>query len=337
MQGSKRALITGISGQDGTYLAEHLQAQGREVYGIGRGETPARVAAVARRVARLDVRDHEAVATFIREVEPTECYHLAAFHHSSAARSGQVDVQAEEILHLQTNLLATHALLAAMHRYRPSCRVFLAGSCRMFGVPGQIPQKEDTPPLNPDSMYGIMKLAAQRLGALYRSRHRLFCCTGILYNHESPLRGPEFVTARIVREVLEIAAGRRKELVIGDLEATVDWGFAGDYVEAMRLMLEAKEPADYVIASGRLSRVGDFVELAFGEVGLDWKSLTRQDPRVYSAPSAAVYHGDASRIFHVLGWRPKTSLAQLVRLMVDHQRGGQATERPAGSAGPAGP
>jgi GDPmannose 4,6-dehydratase len=318
MMEPRRALITGVSGQDGVYLAEHLRAHGREVFGVCRGSPPPRVTAVAR-VERLDMCDEPALDDLIRRVAPAECYHLAAHHRSSQTLAGPVDPDADEILHVKTNLLATHALLRALRRHQPRARVFLAGSCQMFGSPRQMPQNEDTP-FHPEAPYAITKVAAAQLGTLYRDRHGLFCCTGILYNHESPLRGPSFVTGRITREVVEIQAGRRRELVLGDPEAQVDWGFAGDYVQAMRLMLEAESPADHVIATGRLTTVRDFAALAFDRVGLAWKDHLRQDPQAHTPTTRAVYQGDPARIRDRLGWQATTTLADLVSMMVDHHR-----------------
>jgi GDPmannose 4,6-dehydratase len=318
----RRALITGVSGQDGVYLAEHLHAHGREVVGVCRGTPPPRVAAVAR-VERLDVCDEAALADLVRRVSPAECYHLAAHHRSSQTLAGPVDPDQDEILHVSTNLLATHALLRALRKHQPRARIFLAGSCQMFGTPTQVPQNEDTP-MVPELPYAITKMAAARLGALYRDRHGLFCCTGILYNHESPLRGPSFVTGRITREVVEIQAGRRQELLLGDPDAQVDWGFAGDYVQAMRLMLEAETPADHVIATGRLTSVRDFAALAFARVGLRWQDHIRQDPRVHAPTTRAVYQGDPARIRARLGWQASTSVPDLVAMMVDHHRAASA-------------
>ena len=214
-------------------------------------------------------------------------------------------------------LASTRALLLrAIRTHRPACRVFLAGSCHMFGDPDHAPQTEDTP-FRPTSLYGITKTAAAQLGRVYREQHGLFVCTGILYNHESPLRGPSFVTTRIVRGAVEIKRGLRTVLLLGDLDARVDWGYAGDYVGAMRRMLAADCAEDFVIASGELQSVRDLVERVFERVGVDWRPHVGQDATAHRPVSRAVYHGDPSRIRDRLGWTPTTSFDALVALLVD--------------------
>jgi GDPmannose 4,6-dehydratase len=301
----KRALITGASGQDGHYLAALLLARGTEVIGVSRA-------------SGCDITDGAALDALVEKVRPDECYHLAAHHRSSsAAPENDRDALAAEPRYLDVNLTATQGLLAALARHSPRCRVFLAGSCHMFGQAAETPQNERTPFL-PNSLYGITKVAALHLGRMYRQRHGLFCATGILYNHESPRRGPEFVTTRLARGAVEVARGRAPSVVVGGLEAQVDWGFAGDYVEAMWRMLQAPRADDYVIATGTLHSVREFAALAFARVGLDWRAHVHEAPDAHRPVAAAIYCGDITKIRAELGWSPTTSFAELVHRMVDH-------------------
>lgn len=308
----RRALITGATGQDGTYLASLLHEKGYEVFGIDApGHEPR---ASDAHMVNFDLRDAASLSLHVKEIQPDECYHLAAFHRSSAAK----DVSShddEERASIETNFISAQVILRALLDVKPACRVFLAGSCHMFGDVPETPQSEQTP-FAPTNIYGITKTAATHLGRLYRGKG-MHVCTGILYNHESPLRGPDFVTAKIARTAVEISQGKADRLVLGNVDAQVDWGFAGDYVEAMRLMLQATEPEDFVIASGELHRIRDFAELAFRRVGLDWTMYVSEDPNAYRPVSATVYHGDARAIRDRLGWEPKVSFEALVAMMVD--------------------
>jgi GDPmannose 4,6-dehydratase len=313
---ARRALITGVSGQDGHYLARQLLESGREVLGVSR-ELPADPVVQSK---ALDISEPGALRKLIEGYAPDEIYHLAAYHRSSAA----VDVSEaeEEQLYFRHNIAATRDLLRSTLELRPTCRVFLAGSCHVFGDAEQSPQNEQTP-IRPNSMYGITKADNFWLARYYREKLGLFCVTGILYNHESPRRGPSFVSMRIARAAARIARGLEKELVLGDLEAQVDWGFAGDYTRAMQLMLEAERPNDYVIASGELHRVRELAELAFAHVGLDWQKHVRQGDGLYRPVAKAVYAGDTAAITKELGWSPRMPFAELVTRMVDTHRPGR--------------
>jgi GDPmannose 4,6-dehydratase len=310
-RGARRALVTGASGQDGYYLSRLLRERGTEVLAIDRaavsGDPEVRV---------LDVTDRRAMRAVIEEFAPHEFYHLAAYHRSSAVAPELSDLD-EEREYVRVNFLTTQDLLHALRELCPSCRLFLAGSCHMFGAVQSELQDEATP-FVPNSAYGITKVASWHLAKMYRERGLLFCSMGILYNHESPRRGPGFVTTRIAQGVAEIVRKERDHLVVGNLAARVDWGFAGDYVEAMWRMLQHDEADDFVVASGALHRVQDFIEIAFGHVGLDWRAYVREDAGVHRAVHAGVYHGDTAKIRAKLGWRPATSFEQLVRMMVDH-------------------
>ena len=309
----KRALITGATGQDGTYLADFLRSRGYEIHGI---DAPGHAPRAEMTLHEVDVRDRDRLSAIITEIRPTEIYHLAAFHRSSSARTEGDRDSDDERASIETNFLSVQMILSTLRETHPTCRVFLAGSCHMFGDPPESPQTERTP-FAPTNIYGITKTAAAHLGRYYREEKGMFVCTGILYNHESPLRGPDFVTAKIARAAVDIKNGKAKELVLGNLDARVDWGFAGDYVEAMHTMLAAEIPEDFIIASGELHRVRDFVEIAFARVNLDWTQYVRENVSAYRPVSASVYHGDASAIRERLGWKPKTSFKALVEMMVD--------------------
>lgn len=313
MSGRRRALVTGASGQDGHYLTRVLVARRREVLGVSRRmpDQP-----VGRHVV-LDVADHAGLRALVADFAPDEIYHLAAYHRSSATRT-DLSPAVEEELYFHHNTEATRALLRMVLELRPGCRVFLAGSCHVFGETEELPQTERTP-IRPNSLYGITKAGNLWLGRYYRETLGLFCATGILYNHESPLRGPTFVTTRIAEAAARIARGQTEELVLGDLEAQVDWGFAGDYVEAMVAMLETPVADDFIVAGGGLRRVRDFVEIAFGHLGLDWRRHVRQGEGVHRPVATTVYHGDITAIGERLGWRPRLPFEELVRQMVDAQ------------------
>lgn len=311
----RRAFITGVTGQDGTYLSAFLLDRGYEVYGVdAQGHVP-RVSLTG--YQSFDIRDREALHTFLREAVPHGVYHLAAFHRSSAQTLLSVDLDTEERGSWETNVLSVQTILSTLSAHVPHCRVFLAGSCHMFGEAQGMPQSEQTP-FKPTNIYAVTKVAATLLGRLYREQKRLFVCTGILYNHDSPWRGPDFVTARIAKTVVDILHGRASELVLGCLDAQVDWGFAGDYVEAMYAMLQAPSAEDFIIASGELHTVEEFARIAFARVGLDGQKYMREDAHLYKPVSSCVYQGDTHAIQTRLGWKPKTSFSSLVRMMVDH-------------------
>jgi len=307
---ARRALVTGASGQDGYYLTRCLVARGREVLGVSRNHPDQ----PASRHVTLDVASHEDLRALLADFAPDEIYHLAAYHRSSAADVRLTEAE-EEQLYFRNNIEATRSLLRSARELLPHTRIFLAGSSHLFGDAEESPQSERTP-IRPNNVYGITKATNLWLGRYYRSALGLFCATGILYNHESPRRGPSFVTGRIARAAARIARGQEEELVLGDLEAQVDWGFAGDYVEAMVRMLEASNPEDFIIASGQLHRVRDFVEVAFGHLGLDWRKYVRQSTGIHRPVAKAVYHGDISAIRR-LGWAPRMPFEEIVRQMVD--------------------
>ncbi len=237
-----------------------------------------------------------------------ECYHLAA--QSFVAESFE-----DGFSTMNTNSNGTHYLLAALYQLQPQCRFYFAGSSEMFGKVRETPQCETTP-FHPRSPYGISKVAGYYLTLNYREAYQMFCSSGILFNHESPRRGFEFVTRKITYNIARIKAGLTTELRLGNLEARRDWGHAADYVRAMYLMLQQPEPSDYVIATGETHSVREFCEVAFGEVGLDYRNFVREDPQFYRPAEVEVLMGDSSRARHLLQWQPSYTFRQLVREMV---------------------
>src|SRR5581483_502041 len=248
---------------------------------------------------------HQVVA----RAQPEECYHLAAQSFVSYSFDGEFST-------LNANINGTHFLLAAIKNLAPRCRFYFAGSSEMFGNAPQVPQNERVP-FHPRSPYGISKVAGFHLTRNYREAYGLHASSGILFNHESPRRGYEFVTRKISAGVARILAGKATELPLGNLEAQRDWGHAKEYVEAMWLMLQQPRPDDYVIATGQTHSVREFAELAFSHVGLDWRPYVKTDSTLYRPAEVNILQGDASKARARLGWQPRTSFAELVREMVD--------------------
>jgi GDPmannose 4,6-dehydratase len=313
----KTALITGITGQDGSYLAEHLLASGYEVHGIVRRvalEDP------ERRVGRIrhlrdrvhlhaaSLESYPSIFNVISQHDFDECYHLAA-------QSFVAESFADGFSTMNTNINGTHYMLAALRELRPQCRFYFAGSSEMFGKVREMPQNERTP-FHPRSPYGISKVAGFYLTTNYREAYGMYCVNGILFNHESPRRGFEFVTRKITSSVAQIKLGLASELRLGNLEAKRDWGHAADYIVAMQRMLQQEEPGDYVVATGEVHSVGEFCELAFGEVGLDYRDYVKIDERFYRPAEVDLLIGDASKARKLLDWAPRHSFEELVKEMV---------------------
>ncbi len=315
---TRRALITGITGQDGSYLTELLLSRGYEVHGIVRRvalEDPAH--RMSRLLAHLDeiqlhaasLESYGSLHRVVERVQPHEFYHLAA--QSFVTYSFE-----DEFSTLNSNINGTHYVLAALHEVAPSCRFYFAGSSEMFGLAEGVPQNERTL-FHPRSSYGISKVCGYDLTRNYREAYGMHASSGILFNHESPRRGFEFVTRKISSGVARILAGEVTELLLGNLEARRDWGHAREYVEAMWLMLQQAQPDDYVIATGEDHSVREFAELAFEHAGLDWTSYVKTSERLYRPAEVTNLKGDATKAHARLGWRPRTTFAQLVREMVD--------------------
>jgi GDPmannose 4,6-dehydratase len=313
----KRALITGITGQDGSYLSEFLLSKGYEVYGLVRRvaleDADHRLWRLRNLVRKIflhagSMESYASIFKIVEKIKPHECYHLAA--QSFVSYSFE-----DEFSTINTNINGTHYVLSAIRENAPKCKFYFAGSSEMFGRVREVPQNESTP-FYPRSPYGISKVAGFDLTRNYREAYGLFACSGILFNHESPRRGFEFVTRKISLAAAKIKLGLSKELVLGNLYAKRDWGFAGDYVRAMWLMLQQDKPDDYVIATGESHSVKEFVKLAFETVGLDWKKYVKIDKAFYRP--AEVHHliGDYRKAAKKLKWQPKVKFKELVEMMV---------------------
>ena len=313
----KKALITGITGQDGSYLADYLLSLGYEVHGLVRRvalEAPETrfsrithlVDCVALHPASLE--SYASIFHVLSKHEFDECYHLAA-------QSFVAESFADGFSTMNMNINGTHYVLAALRELRPGCRFYFAGSSEMFGNVNEVPQKETTA-FQPRSPYGISKVAGFHLTRNYREAYGLYCVSGILFNHESPRRGFEFVSRKTTSTVARIKLGLANELRIGNLEAKRDWGHAKDYVRAMHMMLQQPEPADFVIATGETHSVRELCEIAFGEVDLDYRDFVKVDERYYRPAEVDQLRGDASKARKVLGWEPTYTFRELIKEMV---------------------
>jgi GDPmannose 4,6-dehydratase len=314
---AKKALITGITGQDGSYLAEHLLSLGYEVHGLIRRvalEDPQRrLRRIGHIVDQLQLHpatleSYPSIFNIVSRVPFDECYHLAA--QSFVAESFN-----DGFSTMNTNINGTHYMLAALYEQRRDCKFYFAGSSEMFGMVHETPQKESTI-FHPRSPYGISKVAGFDLTRNYREAYGMFCCNGILFNHESPRRGFEFVSRKITSTVARIKLGIENELLMGNLDAKRDWGHAEDYVKAMHLMLQQPEADDYVVATGETHTVREFCDLAFAEVGLDYQKFVKVDERFYRPAEVQLLLGDSSKARGILKWQPKHSFKELVREMV---------------------
>ena len=313
----KAALITGITGQDGSYLAELLISKGYEVHGVVRREAfedpQHRLTNINHIISSLKLHvgaidNHLSIYKIISLVRPDECYHLA----SSSFVSYNFE---DESSLLANNFISTHALLAAIKDLVPSCRVYFAGSSEMFGDVKNSPQNESTP-FNPRSVYGISKLAAFHLARNYREHHKLFVAAGILYNHESPRRGYQFVTRKISATVAKIHLGLADRLELGNIDAHRDWGYAPDYVVAMHAMLQQETPEDFVISTGVLHTVKDFLIEAFSVVGLKYEPYTHINSGHFRPGETIPLCGNSLKAQELLGWKPSISFKDVVREMV---------------------
>lgn len=331
------ALISGITGQDGSYLAELLLGKGYEVHGLVRRvaiEDPEhrlyRIRHLLRRLQlhSASLESYPSVYRVVEKVQPHEIYHLAA--QSFVSYSFE-----DEFSTLNTNINGTHYMLAAMRDVAQGARFYFAGSSEMFGEPGVSPQNEDTP-LHPRSAYGISKVGGFHLTRNYREAYGLHASTGILFNHESPRRGFEFVTRKISSHVAKIKLGLATELRLGNLDALRDWGHSREYVGAMWTMLQQERPGDFVIGTGENHTVREFIELAFGHVGLDYNQYTVVDPELYRPAEVTCLRADCSKARELLGWNYRVTFAQLVTEMVDsdlaYYAGRQRTVAPAQAA-----
>jgi GDPmannose 4,6-dehydratase len=311
---SKRALITGITGQDGSYLAEFLLDQGYEVHGLVRRTSTvnfSRIDHIQDRIHLIsgDMLDQTSLQLALQQCQPQEVYNLAA--QSFVQTSWTQPVFTGDV-----TALGVTRLLDAIRHIDPSIRFYQASSSEMFGKVREVPQRETTP-FYPRSPYGVAKVYGHWITINYRESYDMHATSGILFNHESQKRGIEFVTRKVTYNVAKIKLGLATELRLGNLDARRDWGFAGDYVRAMWLMLQQDKPDDYVIATGETHSVEELVSVAFDYVGLDWHDHVVQDPQFMRPAEVDFLVGDASKARRVLGWEPKVTFAELIRMMVD--------------------
>lgn len=311
---AKKALVTGITGQDGSYLSEFLLSKGYEVYGMVRRSSIDKFERIEHIREKLhlvqgDLMDQSSLDEAVKGIMPDEIYNLAA--QSFVPTSWNQPTLTGEFTGLGTT-----RVLEAIRRIKPDTRFYQASSSEMFGKVREVPQNELTP-FHPRSPYGVAKVYGHYITVNYRESYDIFACSGILFNHESPRRGLEFVTRKITNGVARIKLGLAAELRLGNLDAKRDWGFAGDYVESMWMMLQQGAPDDYVVATGETHTVREFVELAFDRAGLDWKKHVIIDPAFFRPAEVELLVGDPSKAMSVLGWKPRVSFEELVRMMVD--------------------
>jgi GDPmannose 4,6-dehydratase len=308
------ALITGVTGQDGSYLAELLLSKGYQVIGMVRRTSTVTFERIAHiqddiTVVQGDLHDQSSLVSILEEYEPTEVYNLAAQSFVPASWS-------QAVLTAEVTAVGVTRLLEAIRLVNSKIKFYQASSSEMFGKVLEVPQRETTP-FYPRSPYGVAKVYGHWITVNYRESYDIFAASGILFNHESPRRGLEFVTRKISNAVAAIKLGQAKELRLGNLEAQRDWGFAGDYVDAMWRMLQYSKPDNFVIGTGETHSVKEFCEIAFNHVGLDYKQYVVQDQRYYRPAEVDLLISDPAKARKVLGWEPKVGFAQLARMMVD--------------------
>jgi GDPmannose 4,6-dehydratase len=309
-----RALITGITGQDGSYLAEFLLAKGYEVFGMVRRastENFERIEPFRDRIGlvQADLLDPMSLNTLLSDIRPREVYNLAA-------QSFVPTSWAQPVLTAEFDAIGVTRILEAIRLVDQTIRFYQASSSEMFGKVREVPQTEMTA-FHPRSPYGVAKVYGHYITVNYRESYGIYGCSGILFNHESPRRGKEFVTRKVTDAVARIHLGMQSELKLGNLEARRDWGFAGDYVEAMWMMLQQAEPDDYVVATGESHTVAELAEIAFRHVGRDWRQFVREDPSLKRPAEVDLLVGDASKAYAKLGWKPRVSFTELIGMMVD--------------------
>ena len=298
------AVIVGCSGQDGTYLSGLLEEKSYEIVGIGRGKS----------FGSVDISDPAEVMHLLETVQPREIYYLAAFHHSSE----DVEVNDSELVRksFEVHTLSLNNFLYGITQKSPRSRLFYAASCLVFGNPSTTPQDERTP-MDPRCPYGISKAAGAYLCRFYREKRKVYCSVGILYNHESPLRNPQFISRKIAKAAVNIKRGLQDKLVLGDLDVRVDWGYAPDYVAAMWGILQLDQPDDFIIASGTFHTVRELVQTAFDVVGLRWEDHVVEDPSLLKRNRpATTLQGTAEKLTSRTGWRPQVSFTDMVRKLV---------------------
>jgi GDPmannose 4,6-dehydratase len=314
MGDTKRALITGVTGQDGSYLAELLLEKGYEVCGMVRRASVEKFERIEHlreriRLAQADLLDQLSLIEVVKGFRPHEIYNLAA-------QSFVPTSWTQPMLTAEFDAVGVTRMLEAVRLVDPTIRFYQASSSEMFGKVREVPQRETTP-FHPRSPYGVAKVYGHYITVNYRESYDIFACSGILFNHESPRRGLEFVTRKVTYGVAQIKRGLARELRLGNLDAKRDWGFAGDYVEAMWRMLQQPQPDDYVVATGENHTVRELVEIAFSHAGLDWRQFVQLDSSLLRPAEVELLIGDPAKARERLGWRPKVSFGDLVRMMVD--------------------
>lgn len=310
----KIAIISGISGQDGSYLAELLVKKKYIVYGITNPKSKNKLNIINSIkgkiiIKKLDLNNYKIIATLIKRIKPTEFYHLAA--------QSLINFKFEdEFFKLNPNINGTHYILSAIKEYSKKTKFYFAASSELFGNAEKSPQNENSK-FNPRSAYGISKVAGFHLTKNYREAYNLFSCSGILFNHESPLRNENFVSRKITSSIARIIFKKQKSLTLGSINSKRDWGYAEDYVEAMWKMLQQKKPQDFVIGTGKIHSVKDFVKIAFDYVGLDYKKYVKFDKKFMRPKDNIILKADFKKAKKILNWSPKTNFKQLVHKMVD--------------------
>ena len=313
----KRAIITGITGQDGSYLAELLLAKGYEVHGLVRRESFEdldRLNNIKHIKDRLQlhegsVDDHLTIYKIFSKVLPDECYHLSASSFVNYSFN-------DEFQTMNNNFNSTHYLLSTIREVKKDCKFYFAGSSEMFGEPIETPQTENTP-FNPKSIYGISKVSSHYLLKNYREKENIFACTGIMYNHESPRRGSQFVTKKIISSAVKIKMGLQNELYLGNLDALRDWGYSPDYVFAMWKILQSDIADDFIISTGKLHSVRDFLEITFSYLKLDYKDYVKLDSKFFRASEKNPLCGNAAKIKEMIGWKNTKNLEEIIHEMID--------------------
>jgi GDPmannose 4,6-dehydratase len=310
----KKALITGITGQDGAYLAEFLLEKGYEVHGMVRRASTENFERITHLRDRItlhqgDLLDQLSIVNIISEVRPHEVYNLAA-------QSFVPTSWLQPLLTGEFTALGVTRVLEAVRLIDPEIHFYQASTSEMFGKVREEPQNEDTS-FWPRSPYGVAKLYGHWITVNYRESYGIFACSGILFNHESPLRGKEFVTRKITDAVARIKLGVQKELKLGNIDSMRDWGYAGDYIKAMWLMLQQEKPDDYVIATGEKHTVREFVDLAFSHADLDWHDYVQTDPSLFRPAEVSTLRGNPAKAKEQLGWQPEVDFSSLIRMMVD--------------------
>jgi GDPmannose 4,6-dehydratase len=307
-----RAIIVGATGQDGTYLYRLLEEKHYQVLGIGRHRVITNHKEWADKTV-LDISRFEEVSEIIRKIQPDEIYHLAAIHQSS--EDPPTDAVKLFSQSYAINVVSLFNFLEAIRQYSPQTRLFYAASSHIFGKPENVSQDENTP-INPLSIYAITKVSGLQLCRMYRTVYQIFASVGILYNHESPLRGEQFISRKIVQGAIRCKKDPTHRLVLGDLAAEVDWGYAPDYVEAMHRIMNLKEADDFIIATGEKHTVEDFVRIAFDTLGLDWREFVRERKKIITRPAVA-FMGNPAKLVRKTGWKRSVTFSDMVKLLVE--------------------